>query len=261
MRFQNRVVVVVGASGGLGAAAARAFAAEGARVALTYWGRDVSALANETGGKTFRADVTDAQSVAALRDTIWKTYGRADILINATGYDVRKSLISHSEEDIARSLDVNLRGAILLTQAFAAPMAAQSDGGLIVHLGGFADGRLAFPYYTVDAATRAGVYTFVEAVNRELRGSGVTVSYFSPSPADTPAERPYHALWRKLGQPIVTPEQVARELLNATAAKRKVYVMGGWITRLFAAINAVAPDIADLLALRHYGKVMKGYLT
>ncbi|WP_026396306.1 hypothetical protein [Acetobacterium malicum] len=84
-------------------------------------------------------------------------------------------------------------------------------GSTIVNIGGFADGRMAFPYYSVDVATRAGVFSFIKAINRELEieGHATRVTYFCPSPADTEAEKPFHVLWKKIGITIVPVEKVA----------------------------------------------------
>lgn len=260
-RFQNQVVVIVGATGGLGAMFARAFAAEGARLVLV--GRDAAGLtarAAELNAHPFRADITAPEQLAAMRTFVHATFGRVDVVINATGVDVRKPLAAHTPDEIQRSVAVNLTGAILLTQTFLPLM---QDTGMIVHIGGFADGRLAFPYYSADVATRAGVFSFVEAVNRELKleGSPVSVAYFSPSASDTPAEQPFHPVWKEMGLAITPKEQIAAALLDAVARRKRIGIMGGWGTVVFAKLNAVAPKVADVLVLNRYGKVLKQFLA
>lgn len=256
MRFHDRVVLVVGASGGLGAAIAEAFAGEGARLVLTARRPEVLApIAARLGATALAADLTDPASLAALREAALSAYGRLDVVVNATGHDVRKPLATHTSGDLGRTLDVNLLGAMELTRLFLPVM----DDGVILHLGGFADGRLAFPYYSADVASRAGLRAFVESLNRELalEGRDSLVAFFSPSPADTEAERPFHPLWRAMGTPIVTPKRVAAEVLTAVARRRPLTVMGGPLTRVFAALNAVAPGLADALLMRRYGALMR----
>lgn len=264
-RFRDEVVVIVGATGGLGFAFARAFADAGARLVLS--GRDagrLSSISAALGGDalTYMVELTDPTSVVALGDYVDTTCGQVDVVVNVTGVDVRKPFTGHDLADIRRTLDVNLAGAILLTHTFLGIMQGQGDG-TIVHVGGFADGRLAFPYYSVDVATRAGLFSFVESLNRELmlEGSPVVVSYFSPSPADTEAERPYHPIWRKMGTRIVPQKQVAAALLDAIVGQRRVHVMGGPATVLFAKLNSVWPCLADALLLRRYGKILKQYFA
>jgi NADP-dependent 3-hydroxy acid dehydrogenase YdfG len=263
-RFTDKIVLVAGANGGLGSAFARAFAAEGAQVILA--GRNLAALeavaaSLQGGAQTCVLDFTDAGSHAGLRQFALEQFGRVDVVVNAVGADVRKPLEEHTPEEIQRLLDVNLRGAILLTQAFLPDMRERNDG-MLVHVGGFADGRLAFPFYSVDAATRAGLFTFIEALNRELKleHSRVQVGYFSPSPADTEAERPFHPIWREMGVSILPVEKIAEALLAMIARRRRLDIMGGFGTRLFAGLNAIAPALADALLLDQYGRTLKKHL-
>lgn len=256
MRFRDHVVLVVGASGGLGTAIAEAFAAEGARLVLTARRPEtLTPLAARLGATALAADLTDAASLSALRGATLASHGRLDVVINATGYDVRKPLAAHTADDLRRTLDVNLLGAIELTRLFL-PVVGD---GVILHLGGFADGRLAFPYHSADVASRAGLRAFGESVNREiaLEGRRGLVAFFSPSPADTPAERPFHPLWRAMGSPIAPPRRVAAGVVNAVFRRRALTVMGGPLTRAFAALNAVAPGLADALLMRRYGALMR----
>ncbi len=256
MRFTERTVVVIGATGGLGTAIARAFAAEGAALALAGRSRlsDVE-LAGDVVVSRHQADLADPASLAELRDAVLARHGRVDVVVNAAGYDVRKPLADTTPDDFRRTLDVNLLGAMLLTQTFLPVM----DDGVIVHLGGFADGRLAFPFYSADVASRAGLRAFAEAANRELAlaGRAPVVSFFSPSPADTEAERPFHPLWRAMGTAIVSPDKVAAELVKAVDRRKKVHIMGGWTTRFFAALNAVSPRPA-LPTAGHQGEAGAG---
>ncbi|MFN8531493.1 MAG: SDR family NAD(P)-dependent oxidoreductase [Anaerolineae bacterium] len=226
---QEPIVVVIGAGGGLGSAIAHAWAAHGARLILS--GRSRGALEatahtlphSSASPLIVPADVTDPASVESLCAAVLEAHGRVDVLINAVGADVRKPLLDHDPADLHRLIDVNLYGAIHVTRAFLPSMLEQGSG-VIVHLGGFADGRLAFPYYSVDAASRAAVRTFLEAVQREIEGSGVTLSYFSPAPADTDAERPYHPIWREMGTPIVSPDVVAAALVKSVLRGQRVQI-------------------------------------
>lgn len=256
MRFHDRVVLVVGATGGLGAAIAEAFAAKGSRLVLAARRPELLApLAARLGATALVADLADPASLADLRDAALATHGHLDVVVNATGHDVRKPLATHSSDDLRRTLEVNLLGAMELTRLFLPVM----GDGVILHLGGFADGRLAFPYYSADVASRAGLRAFVESVNRELEleSRSTRVAFFSPSPADTEAERPFHPLWRAMGTPIVLPQRVAAAVVDAVARRRRFTVMGGPLTRVFAALNTVAPGIADALLMRRYGALLR----
>lgn len=203
-------------------------------------------------------DITQAESLSRLSREV----GPLDMVVNAAGMDVRKPLDQHQPDEIERVLDVDLLGPILATRAL---LPAMREGGrtFIVHIGGFADGRLAFPYYSVDAASRAGLFTFVEGMNRELKleGHQTRLVYFCPSPADTEAERPFHPLWKQMGMAVVPVEKVAGALLDTLARGQRVGIMGGPVTRLFAGLNAVLPGLADLLVLDSYGRAMREFFS
>ncbi len=252
-------VLIIGASGGLGVAFARKFAAIGAFVSITARNpENIRALATEINtANSFSLDLESAGSIQTLVAQIEKTIPALSVVINATGYDVRKSIETHTLAEIDRSLAVNLRGSILLTQAFLPIL--KRNRGIIVHMGGFADGRLAFPYYAADAASRSGLRGFIDSVNREIADSGAVVSYFSPSPADTEAERPFHPLWRQMGIKVEPVEKVASALLKAVEQRKKVAIMGGWLTVTFARLNAAFPALADLLMTNNYTKKMHAF--
>lgn len=256
---EQKVVVVIGASGGLGRVIARVFSSEDVQVVLAARSNSTLEALADFQTMIHEVDIVDMASVCALRDAVLERYGRVDVVVNAAGYDVRKPFELYTPEEMRRTLDVNLLGAMQITYAFLQDMTK----GMIVHLGGFADGRLAFPYYAADVASRAGVASFVEALNRELRleGKPVRLMYFSPSPADTEAERPFHALWRQMGTRIVSPEQVAAELRRAIFQKKERHIMGGALVGLFAKLNAAFPKLADVLLMNSYGRQLQMFFS
>ncbi|PTL79241.1 SDR family NAD(P)-dependent oxidoreductase [Vitiosangium sp. GDMCC 1.1324] len=250
--FAGRRALVLGASGGLGEAIARALHREGASVGLVV--RDpvkVQVLATELAAPVLQADLTDAASLERAA----ASFGAFDLLINASGQDTRQSFASHTPEQLQRELAVNLAGPMLALRAFLPHL---RERGVALLLGGFGDGRLAFPYYTADVAARAGLAAFSEALNRELalEGRDIVVSYLCPEPADTEAERPFTRLWQELGTKVVAPSAVADFVLQSALARRKVAIMGR-ATALLSMINALSPALADLLALRRIGRALR----
>lgn len=247
--FAGRRVAVLGASGGLGSAIAHALRREGAEIVALA--RDPSRLAETPHDDAIEVDITSPASLAEAAAQV----GALDMLVCATGMDVRKALSAHSADDISTEIDVDLAGPILATQAF---LPVVNDGGTIAILGGFADGRLALPYYSVDVASRAGVAGFCESMNRELplEGRDVRLCYACPAPADTEAERPYGELWRSMGSPPVTPERAADFVLASLLQRKRVAVMGR-ANRLLAWVNALSPYVADLLRMRRIGRQLR----
>ena len=196
----------------------------------------------------------DITSPGSLADAAARV-GAIDMLVCSTGMDVRKDLSAHSAEEIAAEVGLNLVGPISATRAF---VPAINDGGTIAILGGFANGRLALPYHSVDVASRAGVAGFCEAMNRELplEGRDVRLCYVCPAPADTEAERPYGQLWSSLSSPPVPPGRAADFVLAALLQRRRVAVMGR-ASRWIARVNKLSPDVADLLRLRRVGRLLR----
>ena len=113
--FQDKSVLIVGATGGLGNAAAQAFSSAGARLILA--GRDAEKLQQlhqQFSVPVFQVDIANPESVEALKNSVT----HVDVVVNLTGVDVRKPLDSYSIEEIQRLIAVNLAGSIYLTRVF-----------------------------------------------------------------------------------------------------------------------------------------------
>lgn len=262
--LESKTVVILGATGGLGSGFAKTFSEKGTRLFLV--GRNEEKLndvkSNLNGDITIAtSNLTELSTLGQLSNKITEWSPEVDLIINAAGYDVRKSLEDHSADEIEKLIEINLLGTILITKALLKNL-KDEKGNTIIHIGGFADGRMAFPYYSVDVATRSGVFSFIESINRELEieGKDIRVTYFCPSPADTAAERPFHNLWRKMGIKIVPVENVAEELIRTYEKKTTIGIMGGIATRVFAKVNSVMPKLADFIVMKKYGKMLKEYL-
>lgn len=260
--FKNKRVVIIGASGNLGQAYTQAFFQAGAHLFLL--GRNMNKLASFSENIDSKipicsVDITNETSIKVAVSEVQKWSDNIDIVINATGFDVRKSLLSHSEEEINQTMTINLIGAILVSKYFL-PLLKNQKGATIVHSGGFADGRLAFPYYSVDVASRAGLFSFIESMNRELiqDQKKMHITYFCPNAADTPSEKPYHPVWREMGISISSTNQVTQALLKGIKSRKRVILMGQG-TKIFTTLNLLSPAIADYLLLRRYGRILKKY--
>jgi short-subunit dehydrogenase len=250
--FAGKRAAVVGASGGLGSEIARALHREGATVVLIGRSGDkLAPLAEELGAEALIADITDPASLQVAAEQC----GKLDTLVCATGRDTRKAFSATTAEEVREELAVNLEGPMNVARAFVPRIA---KGGSLGVLGGFADGRLAFPYYSADVASRAGLAGFCESLNRELvlEGRDVKLCYVCPAPADTEAERPYAQLWSQMGAAPVAPAKVADFTLSSLLARRPMNVMG-YSTRMLARVNKLSPGLADLVGVRYMGELLK----
>ncbi|MFO0552405.1 MAG: SDR family NAD(P)-dependent oxidoreductase [Polyangiaceae bacterium] len=249
--FASKRVAVIGATGGLGSAVARAVAREGGEVVLIARDEEkLAALGEALAAKTIVSDLRPA----SLREAA-AACGPVDHVVCATGADVRRALDEHTDEDVARQLDVALAGPVHVARAFLSLVRA---GGTIALFGGFADGSLSLPYYSANVAARAGLAGFVASVNRELAVERRTerLCYVCPAPADTESERPFAALWRRMGSAVVAPENVANFVLQSLLGKRTLAVMGA-STRLLVCLQSLVPPVVDWLVVRRWGPLLK----
>jgi NADP-dependent 3-hydroxy acid dehydrogenase YdfG len=165
---QGRVAVITGASSGIGAATARALAADGYRVALLARRVDrITALAEEIGkgAIAIAADVTDRDALVAAADRVQQELGGADVLVNSAGIMLLGPFSSDQRDDYRRMLEVNLLGAITTTEVFLDQL--KTGGGDVVNISSVA-GRVARAGNGVYAATKWGLNGWSESLRQEL---------------------------------------------------------------------------------------------
>jgi short-subunit dehydrogenase len=185
-RFLDRVVLITGASSGVGEAAARQFAAEGARVLLVA--RTTSALdtiAKEIGERAIAipTDVSDGEQVRALVDRVLHDVGDLHVLVNNAGFNHRAELIDADPNALSHIVDVNLKAPILLTRAFLPHLVKHAKAN-VVNVASIA-GQIPLPGEATYSATKFGLRGFSMSIAEELRGTSVRVSLVSPGPIDT----------------------------------------------------------------------------
>ena len=182
----GKVVVVAGASSGMGRATALAAAREGADVVLA--GRNAAALdevAASSGGLAVPTDATDPEAVGRLVARALDRFGRIDALINAVGTNLRqRSLGQLTAQSWAMMIETNLTAAFNLTRAVVPPMRERGDG-LIVHIASVAARRPDMSGVSYQAS-KAGVAALAHATMEEERQNGIRVTALLPGLTDTP---------------------------------------------------------------------------
>ncbi|WP_250535542.1 SDR family oxidoreductase [Caballeronia sp. AZ10_KS36] len=184
----KRVVIVTGASRGIGAAIARSLAREQYAVAVNYASSatEANALVDElraAGGAAIavKANVASADDVRRMFDTVEAELGKVDALINNAGV-LKPTPLAHTSDALYdHTFDINVRGTFNTLREAASRM---NDGGRIVN---FSSTTLALnmPGYAVYNATKAAVEAFTHVFAKELRGRNITVNAVAPGPVAT----------------------------------------------------------------------------
>ena len=185
MRLEGKACLVTGAASGIGLATARAFAREGARVALLDVDAEgVRRAAAELGGTGFAVDVADERAMADA----FAAVGDLDVVVAAAGIGLEGSLEEVGPELFDRAVAVNLRGAYL-TARLAIPRLRARGGGSLVFVSSNA-GLVARAHDPVYCATKAAVVMLARSLALGLAADRIRVNAICPGPVDTPA------LWR-----------------------------------------------------------------
>lgn len=175
--MEGKVVVVTGASKGIGRATSRAFAARGAQVVMLARSRErLEAEADSIGANAhaIAVDIGDPDQVNAAFEQIGAEHGRVDTLVNNAGVAVLTSIQDATDEQILRSVSTNLLGPIYATRA-AIPMLRATGGGDIINISSEST-MSPFPFLALYAASKGGLEVFAKAALTELKPYGIRVT-------------------------------------------------------------------------------------
>jgi NAD(P)-dependent dehydrogenase (short-subunit alcohol dehydrogenase family) len=234
MEFEHSVVAITGGAHGIGAATCRAFAAEGARVAvIDIDGPGADELASELGATatSHHTDVTDASAVTAMAEAVLSAHGRLDVLVNNVGHWVRVTPFHlGGPEHWEQVLTVNLTQVFSVTKAFLGQMLERGHG-VIVNVSSV-EGVRAYPSDPVYAATKAAVNQFTTSMALAYGRSGIRVVGIAPDITNTdqvPYDEsvrsdPRWSWWSPIGR-FGTPEDNA-DVIVAIASDRFRFVTG-----------------------------------
>lgn len=251
MIFQDKTVIITGGSEGVGAATARMFAVAGANLLLVARGKKkLEAIAEELRDKTrveiFAMDVSDAEASVNLFKKADYEFGRVDILINNAGYHKRAPFDLAAIDELATTIDVNLRAPIVLTR-LAIPYIMEAGGGAIINVGSLA-GRTMVPGSTAYAASKAGLRSLTYSLAEELRGSNIKIGIVSPGPIDTGFIMDDIDAVTDLvfSQPLCTAEDVAQVVLDLCGNNVREQCMHT-SSRIFTTVTYLFPRLGRTL--------------
>ena len=216
----SKTVLITGASRGIGAYAARAFAAEGYKVAVNYFKSENEAisLANEIGGIAVKADVSDPLQAEELVKKTLENFGHIDVLVNNAAIALTQKVICDvGADEWDRLFAVNVRGVFNCTKAVLDSMITRQNGKIIniSSVWGITGGSCEVAY----SASKAAVIGFTKALAKETAPSRITVNCIAPGVIKTDmnahlSEQDYAALKEEtpLGR-IGTPQDIAGAML------------------------------------------------
>lgn len=191
-RLAGKVALISGSGTGIGQAIAVRYAAEGATVVINYLAHpeqanDTKSKAEAAGGKAviMQGDVSKVADTQRLIDQTWQQLGHCDILVNNAGIEKGAEFWDITEADYDAVLDVNLKGAFFLTQAFVRRLRDAKLTGRVINISSVHE-DMVFPHFPTYCAAKGGLRMLMRDLAVELGPLGITVNNIAPGAIQTP---------------------------------------------------------------------------
>ncbi len=245
MELRNKRVVLTGAAGGMGSILAGELASRGAKLALV----DANTEALEAIAKRVKdahavtGDLSSAKGCEVVTRECTRLLGGVDLLINLAGVNSFAAFEDESPERLEMLMHVNLLAPMWLARALLPGMLAR-NAGRIVNVGSIF-GSIGFAYFTAYSASKFGLRGFSEALRRELRDTGVKVTYIAPRAVKTPMNTDaVMRMGKATRMNMDSPEDVIKKIIHAIDNDCKdIYF--GFPEALFVRINVMFPRLVD----------------
>jgi short-subunit dehydrogenase len=247
MRIQGGVVLITGASEGIGAACARAFEGRGARLSLVS--RNAEKLATVGGADTLRTagDITSAETRRNVVSRTIARFGAIDILINNAGMGLYAPAWSAPVPEVRKLFELNLFAPLALTQ-LVVPGMRQRKRGTIVNIGSVA-GKVTLPWFTLYSVSKFALGSLTDGLRSELKADGIHAMIVCPGYVKT--EFQAHALGTQPPDPImqgrrfaISPEDCAEAIVRGVERNARTVVVPR-IFWLLAAFSRLFPATVE----------------
>ncbi len=191
-RLEGKIAVVTGSGSGIGQAIAERLAQEGANCVVDY--RDHIEEAQVTvdritqaGGKSIlvHADVSNLADCTNLIDQAWQQLGSCDILVNNAGIEIGEDFVDVTEQHYDAVMNVNLKGAFFLTQAFVRKLRDSKKPGRVINISSVHE-DMVFPHFSTYCVSKGGMRMLMRDLCVELGPLGITVNNIAPGAIETP---------------------------------------------------------------------------
>jgi short-subunit dehydrogenase len=251
--LEEQVIVVTGASSGIGRATAEMAAAKGAAVVISARSRGaIEEIANEINQKGGRAtaivaDVKSEEDMHRLAQEAVQTFGRIDTWVNNAGVSIYGKLTDISGEDAHELFEINLWG--VFNGSRAAIQHLKDQGGTLINVGSTLSER-AIPVQGIYSASKHAVKGFTDALRMELEHDKlpIQVTLIKPGPVDTNYTKHvknYQDKEAQVPDPVYHPNLVAEAILHCATHKRRDLFVGGIGGKLIAVLGKNAPRLTD----------------
>lgn len=262
--FKGRVVVITGAASGMGRSYAKAFAKEGALLALCDYDEkglnDTISMLSDVKVCSFAFDISDKQAVEGFAQKVKEELGPAYILINNAGIEGSAEPVWATNDDFyQRVMDVNYFGVVYGTRAFLAHMLDANEGAIVNVSSIF--GLIGTPNNSDYCASKFAVRGFTEALMVELQASNIQVHLLDPGGIATNIARSETS--RQFSNHFLTtsPDDVARYVMKSIKQNKKRMVFGNqaskayWGSKLLSlsvACKLAWSEMKDVIDLKYY---------
>ena len=249
MDFKSRHILITGGTSGIGRALLEELVLRGAKkiAVIARNSEKLNALKREFTDVDllpFAGDVFDTKHLDRTVSEIEKSWGALDILINNAGVVSAGALEDISDEDIINQVNINLTGTILLTKK-CLPLLKKSESAAIINVSSGL-GFIAWPFYNVYAATKAGIRQFSDALRRDLYQFPIHVMTIYPTATETPM------MENAVVENMDDPKMVARVSLDGLVNKQTHVIFGGEQRLIDIELNNNDPDVIDRKAIERY---------
>ena len=213
--MKNKIILIVGGTGGIGSAIARKVSAEGAKVVIAGRNRAKAELLaqelNSRGGDAYAidVDVTNPNSVKNLAQQVSSTLGKIDVLVNAFGQGIIKPLKEIKAENAKEIIDVNVFGTFLVTQTMVTYL--NEDAQVLMFPGTM--GKFIMRNSSVYSASKFAIQGFTKALTEELKRDQITFTLFYLGGVDTPFWDDERVQMRVKKEAMLSTEAVANTVV------------------------------------------------
>jgi short-subunit dehydrogenase len=245
MKLEHKNILIIGATGDLGAAVARRLNSENANIVLVGRSKDKLATLATDLPKSIQiiADINHEKDREKIFQKTLEKFNQIDVVINIAGLMSFNEFILETDEITNSLFQTNVISPMLLNKKIAKHMIENSSGS-IVNIGSIF-GSIPFALFSSYSATKAALKAYSESLRRELEGTGVNVSYIAPRAIRTKFNsNAINEMNNKFKISMDDPDFVANEIINAIKlGKKDKYI--GYPEKLFVRINALMPRLVD----------------